>query len=83
DPIRLRELRHTLRPRMAASPLCNTSAFARKIENTYRILWQQTHATSAPLSEDLHMADILLINSVPVELASGLTVENTSGIGGT
>jgi protein O-GlcNAc transferase len=39
DPARLGELRHSLRPRMAASPLCNATGFARKIEHAYRTMW--------------------------------------------
>jgi protein O-GlcNAc transferase len=41
DPARLSELRHSLRPRMAASPLCDAPAFARKIEQAYRTMWQR------------------------------------------
>jgi protein O-GlcNAc transferase len=39
DPARLDELRHSLRPRMAASPLCDVTGFARKIEHAYRTMW--------------------------------------------
>ncbi|MBI3702896.1 MAG: O-linked N-acetylglucosamine transferase, SPINDLY family protein, partial [Rhizobiales bacterium] len=38
---RLRELRRSLRPRMAASSLCNEQAFARKMEDSLRIMWQR------------------------------------------
>jgi protein O-GlcNAc transferase len=41
DPARLSELRHSLRPRMAASPLCDAPAFARKIEHAHRTMWQR------------------------------------------
>jgi protein O-GlcNAc transferase len=38
---RLQELRHSLRPRLAASRLCDGPTFARKIEVTFRSVWQQ------------------------------------------
>jgi predicted O-linked N-acetylglucosamine transferase (SPINDLY family) len=37
---RLDELRQSLRPRMAASSLCDGPAFARKIEAAFRRIWQ-------------------------------------------
>jgi predicted O-linked N-acetylglucosamine transferase (SPINDLY family) len=37
---RLAELRHSLRPRMAASRLCDGPAFAQKIEAAFRSVWQ-------------------------------------------
>ena len=40
DPVQLSELHRTLRPRLAASSLCDGRAFARKIEATYRTMWQ-------------------------------------------
>jgi predicted O-linked N-acetylglucosamine transferase (SPINDLY family) len=40
DPDHLKYLRRTLRPRLAASPLCDGRAFARKIEAAYRTIWQ-------------------------------------------
>lgn len=41
DRVRLTETRRTLRPRMAASPLCDAPAFARKVEAAYREMWTQ------------------------------------------
>jgi predicted O-linked N-acetylglucosamine transferase (SPINDLY family) len=46
DPARLSDLRRSLRPRLAASDLCNTGAFARKIEAAYRTMWRQWCAAS-------------------------------------
>ena len=40
NPGRLEELRRSLRPRMAASPLCDGPAFARKMEAAFRTMWQ-------------------------------------------
>jgi predicted O-linked N-acetylglucosamine transferase (SPINDLY family) len=37
---RLDDLRRSLRPRMAASPLCDGRAFARKMEAAFRTMWQ-------------------------------------------
>jgi protein O-GlcNAc transferase len=48
DPARLSELRHSLRPRMAASPLCDAPAFARKVEAAYRTMWQRWCAAPDP-----------------------------------
>ena len=41
DPADLSYLRRTLRPRLAASPLCEGRAFACKIEAAYRTMWQR------------------------------------------
>jgi protein O-GlcNAc transferase len=46
NPRRLEELRRALRPRMAASLLCDGRAFARKIEGAFRTMWQ--HWCNAP-----------------------------------
>jgi predicted O-linked N-acetylglucosamine transferase (SPINDLY family) len=48
DPARLSELRQSLRPRMAASPLCDAPAFADKIEHAYRTIWQRWCAAPDP-----------------------------------
>ena len=50
DPERLAEFRRTLRPRMAASPLCDGPALARKIEAAYRQMWGRWCARSAGVS---------------------------------
>jgi protein O-GlcNAc transferase len=50
DPTRLADLRRSLRPRMAASSLCDTAGFARKVEDAYRTMWARWCATSAPPS---------------------------------
>ena len=39
SPSQLTELRHSLRPRVGGSPLCDGPAFARKIEAAYRTMW--------------------------------------------
>jgi predicted O-linked N-acetylglucosamine transferase (SPINDLY family) len=39
DPARLRELRTTLRTRMAASTLCDGKDFTHRVESVYRDLW--------------------------------------------
>jgi len=40
NPLRLAELRKEIRPRMAASPLCQPEQFARDLEALYRRMWQ-------------------------------------------
>jgi predicted O-linked N-acetylglucosamine transferase (SPINDLY family) len=41
NPIRLSELRGTLRQRMAFSPLCDAKAFARAVEEAYCAMWRK------------------------------------------
>ena len=41
NPARLTELRQSLRNKMSASPLCDSAAFARKIEVAYRKVWKR------------------------------------------
>ena len=48
DPAQLEELRRSLRPRMATSPLCDAGAFARKIEAAYRTMWRRWCAAQDP-----------------------------------
>jgi hypothetical protein len=48
DPARLADLRHVLRPRIERSPLCDGPAFARKVEQAYRTMWQRWCAPPAP-----------------------------------
>jgi predicted O-linked N-acetylglucosamine transferase (SPINDLY family) len=40
-PERLAELRKTLRETMKKSPLCDSGAFARDVENAYRGMWRR------------------------------------------
>ncbi len=40
DPERLRRIRHTLRDRMAASPLCDAGSFTHGLEEAFRTMWR-------------------------------------------
>src|SRR4029077_9080370 len=42
---RLRDLRHNLRQKIAASPLMNQTAFVRDMETAYREMWRKWCAT--------------------------------------
>ena len=44
DPARLVEYRQTLRTRMARSPLCDATGFARQVEAAYRKMWRRWSA---------------------------------------
>ena len=55
DPERLLDLRRTLRPRLAASPLCDGPAFSRKIEAAFRLMWWRWCETSLAAAELLEM----------------------------
>jgi protein O-GlcNAc transferase len=48
DRPRLIELNGSLRARMAASPLCDAPAFARKMEAAYRSMWRHWCENSTP-----------------------------------
>lgn len=41
DRVRLADLRHTLRPRMAHSPLCDGAKFTAVLEEAYRAMWRR------------------------------------------
>ena len=44
DHEHLDEMRQSLRPRMAASPLCDGVAFTRELEAAYRLMWRESPA---------------------------------------
>jgi predicted O-linked N-acetylglucosamine transferase (SPINDLY family) len=53
NPQRLAELRHTLRARMAASPLCDGPRFARALEAAFQGMWRRWRSDRAPESFDV------------------------------
>jgi predicted O-linked N-acetylglucosamine transferase (SPINDLY family) len=48
DPVRRAELRRTLRPLMAASPMNDPKAFARGLEAAYRQMWERWRLNQPP-----------------------------------
>ena len=48
NPERLAALRAVLRDRILASPLSDTAAFTRHLENAYRSMWRRFCATRVP-----------------------------------
>ena len=48
---RLDDLRHALRPRMAASTMCDEGAFACKMEAAFRSMWQHWCAASPGIDQ--------------------------------
>ena len=50
DPKRLADVRAILRPKMAASPLCDGAAFARSLEAAYREMWRR-HCSGEPAGD--------------------------------
>jgi len=53
DVVRRETLRDTLRPRMAASALCDAKAFTANIEAAYREMWRRWCAGLAPARIDV------------------------------
>ncbi|WP_158306038.1 tetratricopeptide repeat protein [Azospirillum sp. B510] len=56
DSERLLALRTGLRPRMAASPLCDSAGMIGRVEATYRMLWQDRCARSEARASALRLA---------------------------
>ena len=56
DPARRAELRTALRPRMAASPLCDAALFTPTLEAAYRGMWRRWCAGEAPVGFDVPAA---------------------------
>jgi protein O-GlcNAc transferase len=53
DPARRAELRKTLRPRMAASPLTDGAKFTPGLEAAYREMWRRWCADETPTALDI------------------------------
>ena len=53
DPDRRAELRATLRPRMAASPLLDGARFTPALEAAFRQMWRRWCAGQAPAAFDV------------------------------
>ena len=53
DPVRRADLRRTLRPRMAASPLTDGAQFTPDLEAAYRQMWRRWCAGEAPSAIDV------------------------------
>jgi FkbM family methyltransferase len=75
DPDRRSELRQSLRPRMASSPLCDSRAFARKMEETFRRMWRQwceapAGASAAP-DTNVDPGNWLEKSALPLRLRDG------------
>ena len=53
DRLRLAELRHSMRARMAASPLCDAPRFARALEAAYHGMWRRWRSDQKPEGFDV------------------------------
>ncbi len=75
DRERLTDLRGSLRPRMAASPLCDGPAFARKIEAAFRRMWRGwCEAQAAANVGDAELPNAQKQTALEIRLRDGLTV---------
>ncbi len=85
DPDRLLGLRTGLRPRMAASPLCDSAGMMGRVETAYRRLWQewcarpQAHASVLPPVAPLaDQACMTLLDQARTHMQSGRPAEALS-----